>query len=113
MRAVRNDLIAANVLVEQGRMGVIDREESSPVGLPLTDLAYALVDLAAATDGYRDRPAAFVASFSAGGSWASVTHRLIDGAAAAGGLEPPAVKLCLSGAAGGACGSAPPVTAPT
>jgi hypothetical protein len=70
--ATHNDLTMWNVLLD-GRdgLGVVDWESGRPVGLPLKDLLYAVVDGVAATHGHRDRLAAFRACFAPGGAQAA------------------------------------------
>jgi len=56
--AAHNDLTTANVLVGDGRLGVVDWDTAAPRALPLTDLFYAVADAEAATRGFADRAAA-------------------------------------------------------
>jgi hypothetical protein len=94
--AAHNDLTAANVLLgERGTLGIVDWEEAATSCLPLGDLAYAAADVAAATDGYRDRPAGFAACFEPDGTFADLTGELLGNAARSQGLDAPAVDLCL------------------
>jgi hypothetical protein len=58
-----NDLTTANVLVARDeRLAVVDWDTAAPRALPLGDLLYALADAEAATHGFADRVAAFVAA---------------------------------------------------
>jgi len=67
--AVHADLTMWNVLLDAGvTPGVIDWAEAEEAGLPLTDFFYAVVDAAAACDGYRSRPDALRACFEPGGT---------------------------------------------
>jgi hypothetical protein len=87
--AAHNDLTAANLLVAPGQpLGLVDWEEAAADGLPLGDLLYATVDLAAAVERYADRPAAL----RAGLAWSAEAV-----AASAGALEldADAVELCV------------------
>ena len=66
--AAHRDLTTWNLLLEPGLpLGVLDWETAVEAALPLGDLFYALVDAVAATAGFRDRPAAAHACFSARG----------------------------------------------
>jgi hypothetical protein len=81
--AAHNDLTAANLLLSPGgRLGIVDWEESETSTLPLGDITYAAADLAAAVDGYRDRPRAFKECFAGGSSFAkecrAAVHRGIE-----------------------------------
>jgi hypothetical protein len=58
-----DDLTMFNVLVDDGRLGVVDWEAAAEGHLPLTDFVYAVVDAAAATAHYDDRLRAFVRCF--------------------------------------------------
>ena len=61
--AAHNDLTTANVLVARdGRLAVVDWDTAAPRALPLGDLLYLLADAEAATRGFADRVAAFVAA---------------------------------------------------
>lgn len=61
--AAHNDLTTANVLVARdGRLAVVDWDTAAPRALPLGDLLYAVADAEAATHGFADRVAAFVAA---------------------------------------------------
>lgn len=69
--AAHNDLTAANLLLSPGgSLGIVDWEESETSTLPLGDIVYAAADLAAALDGYRDRPSAFKECFAGESSFA-------------------------------------------
>ncbi len=72
--AAHRDMTAANVMLGGGtRVGLIDWEESTTETLPLGDIAYAVVDFAAASDGYRDRLAAYRHCFERDGRFTAVT----------------------------------------
>lgn len=49
--AVHNDLTMTNVVVAGHRIGIVDWEAADSVGLPLTDLIYALTDAVVRTAG--------------------------------------------------------------
>jgi hypothetical protein len=94
--AAHRDTTASNVVVGKGtRIGLIDWEEATTETLPLGDLAYAIVDFAAASDGYRDRLAAYRQCFEPGGRFAATAGRLVDDAATALGLSAPVRSLAL------------------
>ena len=94
--AAHNDLTAANILVDdRNGLGIVDWEEASASCLPLGDLVYAAADLAAAGDGYRDRPAAFASAFEHEGTFAESTRALLASAVRARGLDAPGVDLCF------------------
>ena len=94
--ATHGDLTAANVLLGTGgSMSIVDWERASPDGLPLTDLAYAMADFAAATGGYEDRPAGYAECFEAGGSFLALARELLGAEARRLGLEAPQAELCL------------------
>ena len=71
--AVHGDLTMWNVLLDAGsaQLGVVDWETADASSLPIGDLAYAAVDMCAATDGYQNRAAAFEECFSSTGSLAA------------------------------------------
>jgi len=63
-----NDLTMWNVLVDgNGGIGIVDWEAAEEAALPLKDFFYAAVDAVAATQGYRDRPAAARECLAPGG----------------------------------------------
>ena len=63
--------------------------------MPLGDLAYAAVDFAAASDGYRDRLAAYRQCFEPGGRFTTVTDRLMTEGSAGLGLDDRLRSLTL------------------
>jgi hypothetical protein len=93
--AVHNDLTMFNVLLDGGRLGVVDWEAASGHGLPLTDFAYAAVDAVAAADRYADRLHAFTDSFASESRYS----RLIAAAhlrfVSALDIPPEVAELCL------------------
>lgn len=91
-----NDLTAANVLVgDWERLAIVDWEHASGGCLPLMDLAYAAADLAAAVEGYRDRPRAYRTTFQGDGPYAKAVARAFDETVQDLGLEPPVAQLGL------------------
>ena len=94
--AAHRDVTAANVMLASGdRIGLIDWEEAMPETLPLGDLASAAVDFAAASDGYRDRVAAYRHCFEPGGRFTALTADLIAAAAGTHGIGPETVRIAL------------------
>lgn len=94
--AAHNDLTAANlVIAPDGQVGVIDWEESTTSALPLGDLAYALVDAAAAVGDYRDRCAAYESCFSSAGMFSDSARELVEQASRLHGLDDDLRQLCL------------------
>jgi hypothetical protein len=94
--AAHNDLTAANILLaDDGRLGVVDWEESGERCLPLGDLSYAAVDAMAAVDGYRDRAGAFAACSQRVGGPSTLTRRLVTTSARALDLPREIIELCL------------------
>ncbi len=94
--AAHRDLTAANVMLASGdRVGLIDWEEAIPETLPLGDLASAAVDFAAASDGYRDRLAAYRHCFEPGGRFTALTADLIAAEARALAIGPETVRVAL------------------
>jgi phosphotransferase family enzyme len=94
--AAHRDVTAANVMIGSGdRIGLIDWEEAIPETLPLGDLASAAVDFAAASDGYRDRVAAYRHCFEPGGRFTEQTAELIAAAARALGIGTETVRVAL------------------
>jgi hypothetical protein len=57
--AAHRDLTMWNVLLDDGRLGVIDWESATDDALALVDFEYAVVDALAAAGGYRSRVAAY------------------------------------------------------
>ena len=94
--AAHGDLTAANLLLGAGgSMSIVDWERASADGLPLTDLAYAMADFAAAAAGYEDRPAGYAACFEPGGSFLALARELLGTEARRLELEAPQAELCL------------------
>ncbi len=94
--ACHNDLVMSNVFVDnQNTIAVIDWEMASPRGLPLTDLVYALTDIAMMAAGGKDRVTAFQACFAPGGHLHPFTDRLRSRLAARMALPPPVDDLCF------------------
>jgi aminoglycoside phosphotransferase len=70
--AAHDDLTMWNVVIDgRAGLGIVDWEHSGRFGLPLVDLAYAVVDAVAAADAYRDRFVAFQACYAPGGAHAT------------------------------------------
>ena len=94
--AAHRDVTAANVMLASGdRIGLIDWEEAILETLPLGDLASAAVDFAAASDGYRDRVAAYRHCFEPGGRFTALTADLIAAAARGLAIGPETVRFAL------------------
>jgi phosphotransferase family enzyme len=90
------DLTAANVVVNgPDDLGVLDWEEASNEGLPLTDFFYAAADAVAAAGRYTDRPGSVVSCFAAEGNRAqgvrALTRRLADSLE----LDPVVREVCF------------------
>jgi hypothetical protein len=83
------------MLASGDRVGLIDWEEAIPETLPLGDLASAAVDFAAASDGYRDRLAAYRHCFEPGGRFTALTADLIAAEARALAIGPETVRVAL------------------
>jgi hypothetical protein len=77
-----NDLTMFNLLVDDGRLGIVDWEAADDAQLPLTDFVYAVADAAAATARYADRARAVEECFLSTGrhavSVAPLQHRLMS-----------------------------------
>jgi hypothetical protein len=92
--ATHDDVTMWNVLLERdGALGLIDWAEARDSGLALTDFFYAIVDAAAACDGYRDRLGALRACFERGGARAGVAGALRERLRTSLGLSADAVEL--------------------
>jgi aminoglycoside phosphotransferase len=90
------DLTATNVLVDRDdHLGILDWEEGSAEGLPLTDFFYAAADAVAAIDGYAGRPQAARACFSLDGDRAPFVRQLTQDLAAALDLEAAVQEVCF------------------
>jgi aminoglycoside phosphotransferase (APT) family kinase protein len=90
------DLTAANIVVNgPGDLGVLDWEEASSDGLPLTDFFYAAADIVAAAAGYADRPGSVVSCFTADGEHARHVRGLALGLANALELDPVVQEVCF------------------
>jgi hypothetical protein len=90
------DLTLANILVAEGHdPAVLDWEEASADGLPLTDLFYTAADAVAAADGYADRVSAARTCFAADGEHVPFVRRLLDRLAATLGLETVVREVCF------------------
>ncbi len=90
------DLTLANILVAAGHdPAVLDWEEASADGLPLTDFFYTAADAVAAADGYADRASAVRTCFSADGERTLFVRQLLDGLAATLGLEAVVQEVCF------------------
>ena len=92
--AVHGDLTMTNLLLDAGRLGVVDWEAASGGGLPLGDMAYAAVDLVLWA-GAPTRVAAYEACFQQGGSLYAAVDGMLAAAAAAVELSPEQASLCL------------------
>jgi hypothetical protein len=83
-----------NVLLDRkGTVGVIDWAEARDAGLPLTDFFYAVVDAAAACEGYADRLGALRGCFEGGGARADAAMALRERLRLSLGLSVQAVEL--------------------
>ncbi|MEA2361210.1 MAG: hypothetical protein QOD71_355 [Thermoleophilaceae bacterium] len=92
--ARHNDLTMWNVRLDRkGAIGVLDWAEADAAGLPLTDFFYAVVDGAAACDGYRDRLNAARSCFGAGGARADRVAALQERLRESLRLSPEALEL--------------------
>jgi hypothetical protein len=81
--AAHNDLTMFNVLIGPGgQLGIVDWESACAQALPLTDLAYAVVDGVAGAARYRDRVAAFDEVFGPTGRYRDRARRLTNSVAA-------------------------------
>jgi hypothetical protein len=90
------DLTATNVLVDpDDGLGILDWEEASAEGLPLTDFFYAAADAFAAVRGYSDRPAAVRACFAADGEHMPALRQTMRRLAAAVDLEEVVQEVCF------------------
>ena len=90
------DLTLTNILVEEDDdLAVLDWEEASADGLPLTDFFYTAADAAAAVHGYTDRTGAVRACFAAEGERTPFVRQLLDRLAAALGLEAIVQEICF------------------
>lgn len=91
--AAHNDLTTWNILVDRGRLAVVDWDEAELAGLPLGDFAYAALDaFTVACDG--DRLAAFVRCFGGGAiaEWIAGRLQRLERAAE---LTAETAELCL------------------
>lgn len=88
-----NDLTMFNVLVRRNGLAVVDWESAAVERFPLTDLAYAAVDAAAAADRYEDRAMAFEDCLSSGGRHVRLVGRLLRRLATAVGATEEAAEL--------------------
>ena len=91
--AAHNDLTTWNILVDQGRLAVVDWDEAELAGLPLGDFAYAALDaFTVACDG--DRLAAFGRCFGGGAiaEWIAERLQRLERAAE---LKAETAELCL------------------
>jgi hypothetical protein len=94
--ATHGDLTAANVLVDRtGGIGILDWEEASAAGLPLTDFFYAAADAVAAADRYADRSEAVRACFAADGARVSFIRRLVGNLADALSVDAAVQEVCF------------------
>jgi Phosphotransferase enzyme family len=92
--AKHNDLTMWNVVLDgHGSIGVIDWAEAEESGLPLTDFFYAVVDAAAACDGYRSRLHALRDCFLPGGARQEAVARWQERLRASLQLTPAALEL--------------------
>ena len=91
--AAHNDLTMFNVLVGPNGLGVVDWESAAVDRFPLTDLAYAAVDAAAAATRYEDRPAAFEDCFSSAGRHRRLIRQLLRNLSASVGASATAAEL--------------------
>jgi Ser/Thr protein kinase RdoA (MazF antagonist) len=90
------DLTLANILVvEDHDPAVLDWEEASADGLPLTDFFYTAADGVAAADGYADRASAVRTCFSADGERMPFVRQLLDRLATILGLEAVVQEVCF------------------
>jgi hypothetical protein len=85
-----------NVLFdEQEQLGIVDWEAGQEEGFPLVDFCYAFTDAVAATRGYRDRLAAFKASFTPDGVYAGLAGRLLKRLTDTLQIPPKLADLCF------------------
>ena len=92
--ATHNDLTMWNVLLDRrGTLGVFDWAEAREAGLPLVDFFYAVVDAAAACDGYRSRLDALRGCFEPGGARAGTTAALRERLRASLGVDTEVAEL--------------------
>lgn len=90
------DLTAANVVVNgPDDLGVLDWEEASNEGLPLTDFFYAAADAVAAAGSYTDRPGSVVSCFAADGNHAQRVRALARRLADSLELDPVVREVCF------------------
>ena len=94
--AGHGDLTMWNVLLDgPARLGVVDWETADAGSLPGGDLAYAAVDLCAATDRYQNRAAAFERCFSSNGSLSATVGARMQRVIVAAGAEPAEARLAF------------------
>ena len=85
-----------NVLVDgSDDLGILDWEDASEDGLPLTDFVYAAADAVAVVQGYGDRAAAVRACFEATGERTPFVERLSGRLAEALGLTDVVREVCF------------------
>jgi aminoglycoside phosphotransferase len=90
------DLTLTNILVEPNHdLGVLDWEEASADGLPLTDFFYSAADAVAASHGYADRAGAVRACFAADGERTPLVRQLMRRVAAALDLNAVVQEVCF------------------
>ena len=90
--AVHGDLTMRNVLVQRGALAIVDWEEASPAGTPLSDLFYCAVDAELVARTHTSRLNAFDAVFS---DSPSQIGRICRAAVARVGLEAELARLCF------------------
>ena len=95
LTAAHNDLTMWNVLVHPDGPGVLDWESAEDAALPLKDLFYAVVDAAAATRGYADRPAAARECLAPAGARSVWVERSRSQLSSRLGIEPDVAELSL------------------
>jgi hypothetical protein len=91
--SAHNDLTMFNVLVRRDGLGVVDWESAAVERFPLTDLAYAAVDAAAAAGRYEDRAIAFEDCLSSGGRHVRLVGRQLRRLATAVGASEAVAEL--------------------
>jgi hypothetical protein len=91
-----NDLTMWNVLIDdEGRLGVVDWESAVAATLPLKDFFYMAADAVAATDRYRNRPAAVRECFVRGRGHAALVADRSDRIAGALGVTDELMEVCF------------------
>jgi hypothetical protein len=88
------DLTMANVLLDGGRLGIVDWETAADEALPFVDLPYAVADAVTASERYADRVGAFERCFGRrDGSEAHLARELLGAASRVAGADAVALAF--------------------